>query len=171
MYTIDLWTAELWTAQIQLYVDFFSTVNTVLSDLWLIESVDVKVWLQRADYGTWISADFDIHGWSWNQYPWRGFMHINHYLCILITFKSSTDFDTNIHCAQWLSCVWLFVTPWTVACQAPLSMGILQVRILEWAAIPFHIHCWGQFSLFSLLIQMPTLPGTSSWTHWAVKFY
>ena len=22
-----------------------------------------------------------------------------------------------------LSCVWLFATPWTVACQAPLSMG------------------------------------------------
>ena len=29
------------------------------------------------------------------------------------------------------------VTPWTVACQAPLSMGILQVRILEWVAISF----------------------------------
>ena len=29
------------------------------------------------------------------------------------------------------------VTPWTVARQAPLSMGILQVRILEWVAIPF----------------------------------
>ena len=27
-----------------------------------------------------------------------------------------------------------FVTPWTVACQAPLSMGFLQVRILEWVA-------------------------------------
>ena len=27
-----------------------------------------------------------------------------------------------------------FVTPWTVACQAPLSMGILQARILE---LPF----------------------------------
>ena len=26
-------------------------------------------------------------------------------------------------CTQSLSCVWLFVTPWTVACQAPLSMG------------------------------------------------
>ena len=26
------------------------------------------------------------------------------------------------------------MTPWTVACQAPLSMGILQVRILEWVA-------------------------------------
>ena len=29
------------------------------------------------------------------------------------------------------------VIPWTVACQAPLSMGILQVRILEQVAISF----------------------------------
>ena len=29
-----------------------------------------------------------------------------------------------------------FVTPWTVARQAPLSMGILQARILEWVAMP-----------------------------------
>ena len=29
------------------------------------------------------------------------------------------------------------VTPWTVARQAPLSMGTLQARILEWVAIPF----------------------------------
>ena len=29
-----------------------------------------------------------------------------------------------------------FVTPWTVACQASLSMGILQARILEWVAMP-----------------------------------
>ena len=28
-------------------------------------------------------------------------------------------------------------TPWTVARQAPLSMGILQARILEWVAMPF----------------------------------
>ena len=33
-----------------------------------------------------------------------------------------------------LSCVWLFVTPWTVPCQYPLSMKILQARILEWGA-------------------------------------
>ena len=32
--------------------------------------------------------------------------------------------------------VWLFVTPWTVARQAPLPMEILQVRILEWVAMP-----------------------------------
>ena len=35
------------------------------------------------------------------------------------------------------SCAQYFVTPWTVACQAPLSMGILQARILEWVAITF----------------------------------
>ena len=34
------------------------------------------------------------------------------------------------------SSVWHFVTLWTVACQAPLSMGILQARMLEWVAIP-----------------------------------
>ena len=28
-------------------------------------------------------------------------------------------------------------TPWTVACHAPLFMGILQARILEWGAIAF----------------------------------
>ena len=28
-------------------------------------------------------------------------------------------------------CVRLFVTPWTEVCQAPLSMEILQARILE----------------------------------------
>ena len=37
--------------------------------------------------------------------------------------------------AQSLGCVRLFVTSRTVAPQAPLSMGILQARILEWVAI------------------------------------
>ena len=32
--------------------------------------------------------------------------------------------------------VWLSATLWTVAGQAPLSMGILQARILEWVAMP-----------------------------------
>ena len=34
------------------------------------------------------------------------------------------------------SLVRLFVTLWTVARQAPLSMGIFQARILEWVAMP-----------------------------------
>ena len=36
-----------------------------------------------------------------------------------------------------LSCIcWLFATSWPIARQAPLSMGILQARILEWVAMP-----------------------------------
>jgi len=35
-----------------------------------------------------------------------------------------------------LSCVQLFVTAWTAACQAPLSMGILQARKLERVTMP-----------------------------------
>ena len=38
-------------------------------------------------------------------------------------------------CVQSLSCVWP-ATPWTVARQVPLSMRILQARILEWVDIP-----------------------------------
>ena len=38
--------------------------------------------------------------------------------------------------AKSFSRVQLFATPWTVAWQAPLSMGILQARILEWVAMP-----------------------------------
>ena len=32
--------------------------------------------------------------------------------------------------------VWFFATLWTLDCQVPLSMGILQARILEWVAMP-----------------------------------
>ena len=42
-----------------------------------------------------------------------------------------------VGCAKSLSRVRLSVTPWTVALQAPLSMGILQPRILVWVAMPF----------------------------------
>ena len=51
------------------------------------------------------------------------------------------DAATSCHvvlcCAWLLSHVWLCATPWVVACQAPLSMGILQARILEWVAVSF----------------------------------
>ena len=40
-------------------------------------------------------------------------------------------------CAQLLSHIWLFVTPWTVAHQVGKSHGIFQTRILEWHAISY----------------------------------
>ena len=45
-------------------------------------------------------------------------------------------FRGGMLCAQSLSRVQLFVTPWTVACRVLLSMGILQAKILEWIAMP-----------------------------------
>ena len=39
-------------------------------------------------------------------------------------------------CAWSLSRVRLFATPWTGSRQAPLTMGILQARILEWVTMP-----------------------------------
>jgi len=35
-----------------------------------------------------------------------------------------------------LSHIWLFATSWSVRTQAPVSMGILQARILLWIAMP-----------------------------------
>jgi len=46
--------------------------------------------------------------------------------------------DGKVQCNNNATCACLvqfFVTLWTVARQAPLSMGILQARILEWVAI------------------------------------
>ena len=41
------------------------------------------------------------------------------------------------HVLNHFTCIWLFVTLWTVAHQAPLSLGVLQTRILEWVAISY----------------------------------
>ena len=35
----------------------------------------------------------------------------------------------------WLSCVWLFATPWTVTRQAPLSLGFSRQKF--WSGLPF----------------------------------
>ena len=43
---------------------------------------------------------------------------------------------SHLCCAESLSLVRLFATPWTAGDQAPQSMGILQARILEWVAMP-----------------------------------
>ena len=62
---------------------------------------------------------------------WSGILAVY----INVSYFSSSDLevsDFQCLCYAVLSHVWLFATPWTGACQAPLSMGILQARILEW---------------------------------------
>ena len=56
--------------------------------------------------------------------------------------KGSTPFGTTfvtimifISSALELSCVWLFVSPWTGACQAPLFLGFSRQKY--WSGLPF----------------------------------
>ena len=56
----------------------------------------------------------------------------NNPFLLIVNYK-----DYLKHIVVWLlSHVRLFVAPWTVARQAPLSMWILQPRILEWIVKP-----------------------------------
>ena len=48
---------------------------------------------------------------------------------------SSPSHKCCYHCAKLLSCVWLFATPWTVACQVRLSMEFSRQEY--WNGLPF----------------------------------
>ena len=61
------------------------------------------------------------------------------------------------------NCVWLLATPWTLACQVPLSMGFFPARILEWVAISssgrsFLPRDWTHNLMHFLNWQMDSLP-------------
>ena len=76
------------------------------------------------------------------------FIHFSFLIHLLQTIQtswvvssSSSSYSTIPiqSCASRLSrfsCVQLFATPWTVALQALLSIGIFQARVLEWVAMP-----------------------------------
>ena len=51
-------------------------------------------------------------------------------------FREAWCLSYSKACVCVFSPIWLSVTPWTVARQAPLSMGIHHPRILEWVAMP-----------------------------------
>ena len=60
--------------------------------------------------------------------------------------------------AQSLSCLWLFVTPWTVACQAPLSVEFSRQEY--WRGLPFPI--LGDLSCPGIKLASPVSPALAS---------
>ena len=52
---------------------------------------------------------------------------------VAISFSNAWKWKVKVRS---LSCVWLFVTPWTAAYQAP-PHGIFQASVLDWGAIAF----------------------------------
>ena len=59
---------------------------------------------------------------------------ISLFLCNMKTSPARLSHDTYVEGTCMLSKVWLFATPWTIACQAPCPWDS-QARILEWVAI------------------------------------
>ena len=58
-------------------------------------------------------------------------------ICLVIGHTSGAwTLNRDPRASDSLSGALPFATPWTVARQAPLSMGILQAKILEWVAMP-----------------------------------
>ena len=55
--------------------------------------------------------------------------HITRYITIYYLWLLFT-----MHICQLLSCIWLLATPWTVACQAPLSMEFSRQEY--WSGLP-----------------------------------
>ena len=107
---------------------------------------------------------------TWHQLP-PFCSTSNHVLVALIPnhYSKPLVIQNSFLCvsAQLLSCVWLFVTLWTVTCQAPLSMGFFQVRIWEWVSPPLpppgylldpgteltsHVSCIGRW------VSLPLVP-------------
>ena len=52
-----------------------------------------------------------------------------------ILVNNKNEQDVGRQCAQLLSCVWLFVTLWTIVCQGTLPMGFSQQEY--WSGLPF----------------------------------
>ena len=88
-------------------------------------------------------------GWMWTKLMvfkpefclWVPYSCVNSHRwfhCIALLPGSWLLFSLSCMCCAVLRCccVQLFATSWTIARQAPLFMGILQARILEYVAMP-----------------------------------
>ena len=75
----------------------------------------------RCPWYQWSSLVLSLPPWLW---------HNEKYMFVLYSYF------LRLYCAYSLNHARLFATPWTWACQAPLSMGNLQAGILEWVALP-----------------------------------
>ena len=70
---------------------------------------------------------------TWTH-AWRPCFHRPHSLhCLRKSHRCVADAPSSCACA--LSRVWLFAIPWTVAHQAPLSMGFSRQKY--WSGLPF----------------------------------
>ena len=107
--------------------------------------LDLKSYLQAVWSGPFLSLVFSFRKGGGGVPPLQGFhehctekgahsawTHSRHSAMIILL---TISYHCCICMLSHFSCVWLFATLWTIACQAPLSLGILQARILEWVSL------------------------------------
>ena len=88
----------------------------------------------RGNFDTMEQKFSNIHIFWWSNNSSRKML-----ICVHKDWSTTDVCYSSLHvcvCAKSLQCVQLIATLWTVACQAPLSVRILQTRILEWVAMP-----------------------------------
>ena len=136
--------STLWFKRMPIY--FFT-----LEDMWLffwymlskISSIRLKIdpFLAAAAFFVWGKLLCAILTFV-SSFPWHLYLllhlHLETYWNISFTNDPELYFSIYVVpcCAESLSHVQLFVTPWTIIHQTPLSMGTLHARILEWVAMP-----------------------------------
>ena len=68
-------------------------------------------------------------------------VELNYAICVARFLKVGLSYVLTLSlfnhqvCVYVLSCVWLFVTPWTVTCQAPQSLELSRQEY--WSGLPF----------------------------------
>ena len=89
--------------------------------------------------------------WPGSSFPTQNLGDFSHQL---------TFWALAVVVVQWLSHVWLFVTPWTATHQAPpsstISWSLLRFMSIEWVMLSDHL------TLCDLLLWPSTFPSTSS---------
>ena len=102
---------------------------------------DYGKFLKRWEYQTTLPASFKTcmhvrkQQLEWDMEKWTGSKLGKEYFKAVYCHHAYLTFMQSAVLCLVACYVWLFVTPWTVACQAVLSMGILQARILDWIAM------------------------------------
>ena len=88
-----------------------------------INTLKVKYWISLECYSSWGHKESDMTG--------KQTFHFIFFSALTLSLFPASFLSLCV-----LSHVWLFVTPWTGACQAPVP-GIILARIMEQVAISF----------------------------------
>ena len=98
---------------------------------WEARALDLELlmwpWLEACPSVSWFSP-------AWNENTQESSALIRSSAQCLLYSVTATDQHMCAH-AQPLSRVWLIVTPWTIACEAPLSMEFSRQEY--WSGLPF----------------------------------